>query len=65
MITNNRDDAPTPMRIFVRNSKKDFVDSDLVFRVLTQGIKYYSEMFDCKFPFEKYDILYPSIFPFI
>jgi aminopeptidase N len=58
VITNNRDDAPTPMRIFVRNSKKDFVDSDLVFRVLTQGIKYYSEMFDCKFPFEKYDVIY-------
>jgi len=46
------------MRIFVRKSKKDFVDSDLVFRVLTQGMAYYGELFDCKFPFAKYDVIY-------
>jgi len=35
VIKSTRSDAPTPMRIFVRNSKRDFVDADLVFRVLT------------------------------
>lgn len=35
VIQNTREDAPTSMRIFVRKSKKDFVDADLVFRVLT------------------------------
>jgi aminopeptidase N len=35
MIPNTRDDSPTPMRIFVRKTKADFVNADLVFRVLT------------------------------
>jgi aminopeptidase N len=46
------------MRIFVRNSKKAYVEADLIFRVVTQGMKYYGELFDCPFPFDKYDIIY-------
>lgn len=57
-IDNTRYDAPTPMRIFVRNSKKDYVDADLVFRVLTQGMNYYSKLFECPMPFAKYDVIY-------
>lgn len=45
-IDNNRDDRPKPMRIFVRESKRDYVDSDLVFRVLTQGMDFYGQMFE-------------------
>ena len=58
MIKNVRADFVTPMRIFVRKSKKSYVDSDMIFRVLTQGIKFYSEMFDYPFPFSKYDVIY-------
>ena len=58
MIKNVRADSLTPMRIFVRKSKKSYVDSDMIFRVLTQGIKFYSEMFDYPFPFSKYDVIY-------
>lgn len=46
------------MRIFVRSSKKDYVDADLVFRVISRGIEFYSKMFACPFPFDKYDIIY-------
>lgn len=46
------------MRIFVRDSKRANVDADLVFRVLTQGMNYYSELFECKMPFDKYDVIY-------
>lgn len=46
------------MRIFVRASKKNYVDSDLVFRVITRGIEFYSKMFDYPFPFAKYDVIY-------
>jgi len=46
VIENKREDKPTPMRIFVRNSKKDYVDADLIFRVVTSGMKYYGELFD-------------------
>ena len=58
MIANTRSDSPTPMRIFVRESKKAYVDTDLVFRVVTDGVKFYQNMFDCPFPFDKYDIIY-------
>jgi aminopeptidase N len=45
-IQNKREDALTPMRIFVRKSKLEFVNSDLVFRTVTQGIKFYEKLFD-------------------
>lgn len=57
-IDNQRTDGPTSMRIFVRESKREYVDADLVFRVLTQGMNFYSEMFECKMPFSKYDVIY-------
>ena len=47
-----------PMRIFVRASKLQNVNSDLIFRVVLAGLEFYEEMFDCKFPFEKYDMIY-------
>lgn len=58
VIENTRPDMLTSMRIFVRNSKKSFVDADLVFRIVTSGMKYYAALFDHTFPFDKYDIIY-------
>lgn len=46
------------MRIFVRKSKLEFLNADLVFRTVTQGIKFYEELFNCKYPFSKYDMIY-------
>jgi aminopeptidase N len=46
------------MRIFARASKQKYVDADLVFRVITKGIEFYEKMFDCPFPFAKYDVIY-------
>lgn len=58
VIPSKLPNAPTPMRIFVRNSKKDYVDAEMVFKVVTEGINFYSKLFDCPFPFAKYDIIY-------
>ena len=58
VIVNERADKPTPMRIFVRNSKKDYVDADMTFRVITEGMDFYRDLFDQVFPFDKYDIIF-------
>lgn len=58
VIVNERADKPTPMRIFVRNSKKDYVDADMTFRVITEGMEYYKDLFDQAFPFDKYDVIF-------
>lgn len=58
VIQDTQEHAPTPMRIFVRNSKKDYVDSEMVFKVITEGVNFYSNIFACEFPFAKYDIIY-------
>ena len=46
------------MRIFVRNSKSNYLDAPEVFRVITEGMKFYGNLFDCPFPFDKYDVIY-------
>ena len=45
------------MRIFVRPSLKQYVNSEEVFRVITEGIRYF-EYFEVPFPFDKYDQIY-------
>jgi len=56
-INNTDKDAPTPMRIFARKSKLDFVD-DKVFGVIKTGIAFYEDLFARKFPFAKYDLIF-------
>ena len=46
------------MRIFVRNSKSKFVDSKEVFNSVKLGMKFFGELFNHPFPFDKYDIIY-------
>lgn len=53
-----RDDASTiPMRLFVRKSKAERArkESEEVFRLTREGMKFFSRYFDFKFPFPKYD----------
>ena len=57
-IKNQAADAPTPMRIFVRESKADYVDSAEVFRLISEGIPFYKVLFGYEFPFAKYDMIY-------
>jgi len=46
------------MRIFVRQSKADYLDSAEVFRLISEGIVFYRELFGYDFPFVKYDMIY-------
>ena len=57
-IINDDATAPTQMRVFARQSKIDMVDSNEVFRLLKEGMAFYEQLFSCKFPFAKYDLIY-------
>lgn len=57
-IENEDPQAPTPMRIFVRQSKADYLDHKEVFRTIREGIGFYNELFNYNFPFAKYDMIY-------
>ena len=46
------------MRIFCRQTKAPHNDNAEIFRVLTEGVKFYETLFGCSFPFAKYDIIY-------
>lgn len=50
--------APVPMRIFLRNSKKDNIDAKEYFRVISTGIRFFEKLIGVKFPFEKYDSIF-------
>lgn len=50
--------APTPMRIFARQSKIDYLDTQEVFRTISEGIGFYKQLFGYDFPFAKYDMIY-------
>ena len=58
VIENDDKDAPTDMRIFVRNSKAKYVDAAEVFGAIKLGMQYYGDLFNYPFPFDKYDIIY-------
>jgi aminopeptidase N len=55
MICNEDIFAKIPMRIFLRNSKKEFIDAPELFRVINEGIKFYEKYTGVAFPFQKYD----------
>ena len=46
------------MRIFVRKSKSTYIDAPEVFRVLSEGMKFFGELFNHPYPFDKYDLIY-------
>ena len=46
------------MRIFLRNSKKDNIDCQELFRVIDEGIKFYESYTGVNFPWEKYDQIF-------
>ena len=50
MIEDSDPNAKIPMKIFVRNSKKDNIDHQELFRVLKEGIKFYEEYLGVKYP---------------
>ena len=58
MIENQAKDSVTPMRIFVRASKKAYVEQDLIFKVNDDCIRYYEKLFSREYPFDKYDTVY-------
>jgi aminopeptidase N len=53
-----------PMRIFVRQSLKKFLDAIEIFEVTKKGLTFYNSYFDYPYPFEKYDYIFaPSFGP--
>lgn len=46
------------MRIFASHSKFDYLNSDEVFRIIREGIDFYSELFAKEYMFAKYDVIY-------
>mmetsp|Transcript_2156 Transcript_2156/g.1491 ORF Transcript_2156/g.1491 Transcript_2156/m.1491 type:complete len:395 (-) Transcript_2156:1653-2837(-) len=58
-VIQNEDPNPlTPMRIFVRQTKKDYIDAVELFRVVKEGMKFYEDLYGTPFPFEKYDHIF-------
>jgi len=52
------EDCKVPMRIFVRESKKDLIDTKEVFRIVVASMAFYENLFGVAFPFEKYDMTF-------
>ena len=46
------------MRIFVRKSKSDYIDAQETFRVITEAMHFFGDLFAQPFPFDKYDVIY-------
>ena len=54
----NKNPAPTKLRLFMRESLKNCGEPEEIFRVTTAGMKFYSEYFGCPYPFGKYDQIF-------
>ena len=54
----NKEKAPTKLRLFMRESLKNYGEPQEIFRVTTAGMKFYSEYFGCPYPFGKYDQIF-------
>ena len=50
--------APTKLRLFMRESLKNFGEPQEIFKVTIAGMKFYSEYFGCPYPFGKYDQIF-------
>eukprot|EP01124_Arcella_intermedia_P006315 TRINITY_DN1372_c0_g1_i1.p1 TRINITY_DN1372_c0_g1~~TRINITY_DN1372_c0_g1_i1.p1 ORF type:complete len:857 (+),score=169.94 TRINITY_DN1372_c0_g1_i1:33-2603(+) len=51
-------DQRVPLGIYVRKSLAKFMDHEVVFTHLKQGLKFYEDFFNYKYPFDKYDQLF-------
>ena len=47
-----------PLSLFCRSSLSEYLDPEDLFTVTKQGFKYFEEVFDFGYPFEKYDQLF-------
>ena len=54
----NKQPAPTKLRLFMRESLKNYGEPEEIFRVTIAGMKFYSEYFGCPYPFGKYDQIF-------
>lgn len=50
VIHNENKDAIVEMRIFLRNSKKDNIDAQELFRVVDEGIRFFEKYTSTKYP---------------
>ena len=50
--------APVPMKIYCRTSKLANLDAREQFRMVTEAIEFYEELFGTPFPYAKYDQIY-------
>lgn len=57
-FNNDDPEAQVPMKIFCRQSMKDQVPYKEKFRVVKEGIKFYENYFNVKYPFDKYDQIF-------
>ena len=58
-IEHPNDSQPeVPMRIFCRTSKLANIDANEQFRIVNEGIRFYEDLFQTKFPYAKYDQVY-------
>ncbi|MBI4116301.1 aminopeptidase N [Candidatus Pacearchaeota archaeon] len=46
------------MKIYFRKSMKKYVREKEMFELTKKGLKFYSDFFDCKYPFSKYDQIF-------
>ena len=47
-----------PLNFYARRSLRPHIDSDELFEITRQGLAYFSEFFDCPYPFDKYDQIF-------
>ena len=46
------------MKIYLRNSKKDNIDPNELFRVVKEGMRFYEEFTGVAYPWQKYDQIF-------
>ena len=57
-IKNEKFESPVPLRLFMRESLKDFGEPDEIFKTVIAGMHFYSEYFGTPFQFGKYDQIF-------
>ena len=50
--------SKVPMRVFMRDSKKDCLDAQEFMRVVDEGIKFYETYIGVEYPWTKYDQIF-------
>ena len=54
----NTFESPVPLRLFMRESLKNFGEPEEVFKVTIAGMKFYKDYFGIPYPFTKYDQIF-------